>query len=195
MKEWLALFLASGCYIGLIPGAPGTYASIATTLAFFLIHQASNRIIPELHLSAICLLTTAGTLASAEIERRRGIEDPQYVVIDEIAGQLIALFLIPFSLTNLILATALFRAFDIWKPYPIRRLEDLPNGVGHHGGRSDGGSLRKPRCPSCKLVGPQGNLLALSYLAVSDRTRAGSQFVVCVLCGPVMKACHKETDS
>jgi phosphatidylglycerophosphatase A len=130
MKEWLALFLASGCYIGLIPGAPGTYASIATTLAFFLIHQASNRIVPELHLSAICLLATAGTLASAEIERSRGIEDPQYVVIDEIAGQLIALFLVPVSLTNLILATALFRAFDIWKPYPIRRLEDLPNGVG-----------------------------------------------------------------
>ena len=130
MKEWLALFLASGCYLGLIPGAPGTYASIATTLAFFLIHQSSNRIVPELHLSAICLLATAGTLASAEIARRRGIEDPQYVVIDEVAGQLIALFLVPVTVTNLILATLLFRAFDIWKPYPVRQLEGLPNGVG-----------------------------------------------------------------
>ena len=130
MKEWLSLFLGSGCYLGLIPGAPGTYASIATTFAFFLVYQASNRIVPELHLSAICLLSTAGTLSSAEIARNRGIEDPQYIVIDEIAGQLVALFLVPVSLINLVLATALFRVFDIWKPYPIRRLERLPNGVG-----------------------------------------------------------------
>lgn len=130
VKERLSLFLASGCYLGLIPGAPGTYASLATTLAFFLVHQVSNRIVPELHLSAIGLIATAGTLASAEVARKQKIEDPQFVVIDEIAGQLVALFLVPVSMTNLVLATALFRAFDIWKPYPIRRLERLPNGVG-----------------------------------------------------------------
>jgi phosphatidylglycerophosphatase A len=130
MKEWLSLFLASGCYLGLIPGAPGTYASIATTFVFFLVHQVSYRIVTELHLSAICLIATAGTLASAEIARNQKIEDPQFVVIDEIAGQLVALFLVPVNLSNLVLATALFRAFDIWKPYPIRRLERLPNGVG-----------------------------------------------------------------
>jgi phosphatidylglycerophosphatase A len=130
LNERLSLFLASGCYLGFIPGAPGTYASLVTAFAFFLVHQVSYRIVPELHLSAICLIATAGTLASAEVARRHKIEDPQFVVIDEIAGQLIALFLVPVNLINLVLATALFRAFDIWKPYPIRRLERLPNGVG-----------------------------------------------------------------
>jgi phosphatidylglycerophosphatase A len=130
VMERLSLFLASGCYLGLIPGAPGTYASLATAFAFFLVHQVSNRIVAELHLSAICLIATAGTLASAEVERKHKIEDPQFVVIDEIAGQLVALFLVPVNLINLVVATALFRVFDIWKPYPIRRLERLPNGVG-----------------------------------------------------------------
>jgi len=130
MKERLSLFLASGCYLGLIPGAPGTYASVATTFAFLLVYQVSYRIVTELHLSAICLIATAGTLASAEIARNQKIEDPPFVVIDEIAGQLAALFLVPVNLSNLVLATALFRVFDIWKPYPIRKLERFPNGVG-----------------------------------------------------------------
>jgi phosphatidylglycerophosphatase A len=130
MKEWLSLFLASGCYLGLIPGAPGTYASLATTFVFFLIYQTSNRIEAELHLSAICLIATAGTLSSAEIAQNQKIEDPHCVVIDEIAGQLVSFFLVPINLINLALGTVLFRAFDIWKPFPIRRLERLPNGVG-----------------------------------------------------------------
>ena len=52
------------------------------------------------------------------------------VVIDEVAGQLTALLFLPISFFNLVAGTFLFRLFDIWKPYPIRRLEPLKNGVG-----------------------------------------------------------------
>jgi phosphatidylglycerophosphatase A len=130
MKERISLFLATGCYVGMIPGMPGTYASIATTLAYYLIYRISFRIFPELHLSAICLITLAGVFLSARVSRNLRNEDPQIVVIDEVAGQLTALLLLPVNAYNLIAGTVLFRLFDIWKPFPIRRLEPLKNGVG-----------------------------------------------------------------
>jgi phosphatidylglycerophosphatase A len=51
-------------------------------------------------------------------------------VIDEVAGQLLTFLFLPVNLLNLVLGTALFRIFDIWKPFPIRKLEPLGNGVG-----------------------------------------------------------------
>ena len=130
MRDRLSLFLASVCYIGKIPGAPGTYASLATTLAYSFVYRISFRILPELHLSAICLITAVGIFTSARVSRSLGQEDPRVVVIDEVAGQLVALFLLHVNLFNLIAGTFLFRLFDIWKPYPIRRLEPLKDGVG-----------------------------------------------------------------
>jgi phosphatidylglycerophosphatase A len=130
MKRHISLFLATGGYIGMIPGMPGTYASVATTLVYFLVYRVSYRIYPELHLSAICLIAAIGVFASAAVSRSMGKEDPQVVVIDEIAGQLTALWLLPVSFANLAAGTFLFRLFDIWKPYPIRRVEPLRHGVG-----------------------------------------------------------------
>jgi phosphatidylglycerophosphatase A len=130
MRERISLFLATGCYVGMIPGAPGTYASLVTTLAYYLIYRISFRILPELHLSTICLITAVGMFTSAQVSRKLNDQDPHVVVIDEIAGQLLALFLLPINSFNLVAGTFLFRLFDIWKPYPIHRLEPLKNGVG-----------------------------------------------------------------
>lgn len=130
MRERISLFFATGCYIGMIPGAPGTYASIATTLAYYLIYRIYFRILPELHLSAICLITTVGIFTSARVSRSLHQEDPQVVVIDEVAGQLTALLFLPINFITLVAGTFLFRLFDMWKPFPIRRLEQLENGVG-----------------------------------------------------------------
>lgn len=130
MKRHIALWLASASYIGLLPLAPGTYASVATTLAFAAIARAAGGVAPELHLSAVGIIALLGTLAAAEVCRNRQIEDPSEVVIDEVAGQLLALWLIPITLWNLVLATLLFRVFDVWKPYPLRSLERLHGGVG-----------------------------------------------------------------
>lgn len=130
MKNRLCLTFASVFYIGFIPGAPGTYASLATTLLFFLIYHFSGRIVPALHLSTLCLISVAGILASAEIESSTGRKDPSFIVIDEVAGQLLTFLFLPVNFLNLILGFLAFRTFDMWKPFPIRKLESLGGGVG-----------------------------------------------------------------
>jgi phosphatidylglycerophosphatase A len=130
MRDRISLFFATAGYIGMIPGAPGTYASLATTLAYYMVYRIYFRILPELHVSVLCLITAAGTYAAAHVSRRLGREDPQIVVIDEVAGQLTALLFLPINFINLAAGTLFFRLFDIWKPYPIRKAESLRNGVG-----------------------------------------------------------------
>ncbi len=130
MKECFARFVATAAYIGTIPGAPGTYASVATTLALAALIPRGEPARTELLASIIAGVTIVGVLASADVARAAGIEDPQTVVIDEVAGQLLAFLLVPLTAANLVLGTILFRIFDMWKPFPLRRLELLPNGVG-----------------------------------------------------------------
>jgi len=130
MKNCFSVLIASAFYIGYIPGAPGTYASVATTLIFFLIYYFSHSILPGLHFSAVCLITAIGVLSSGEVSRSSGIEDPSFVVIDEVAGQLLTFLFLPVSALNLVAGTIAFRVFDMWKPFPIRRLEVLGAGVG-----------------------------------------------------------------
>ncbi len=130
MKKHIALFIASGGYVGLIPGVRGTYGSIEATLLFYLVFRMSHQILPQLHLSAVGLIAFIGILASARVASDLNDEDPSVVVIDEIAGQLLSFLFLPVNGVNLIVGTLLFRVFDIWKPYPIRKLEQLKNGVG-----------------------------------------------------------------
>ena len=130
MRDRISYIYATAGYIGTIPGAPGTYASIATTVVYYLVYRMYFRILPALHVSAICLITAAGVFAASRVSRRLGREDPKEVVIDEVAGQLTSLALLPVSFFNLVAGTILFRVFDVWKPYPIHRLESLENGVG-----------------------------------------------------------------
>jgi phosphatidylglycerophosphatase A len=59
-----------------------------------------------------------------------GLKDPQFVVIDEVAGQLVTLIAVPLAWKTFLAGLILFRVFDIWKPFPIRRLERLPEGTG-----------------------------------------------------------------
>jgi phosphatidylglycerophosphatase A len=122
--------IASGFYIGFLRGAPGTYASLAASLGFLLAYFYARVIHPPLHLSAVCLIAVAGVFASGEASRRAGSEDPRFVVVDEIAGQLLTYLFVPINAVNLITGFAAFRVFDIWKPFPIRRLERLKGGVG-----------------------------------------------------------------
>lgn len=75
-------------------------------------------------------MTWAGTLASTRVAREAGREDPGFVVVDEVAGQWVALLFLPPLWTNTLVALILFRFFDILKPWPIRRFEALPEGTG-----------------------------------------------------------------
>jgi len=129
MKNRLCMMIATAFGIGTIPGAPGTYASLATTIVFS-VFWLTGRFLPSLHLSTVCLISLAGILASGVISRSTGEEDPQYIVIDEVAGQLLTFLFLPISVLNLVLGFIAFRACDMWKPFPIRKLEPLQGGVG-----------------------------------------------------------------
>ena len=71
-----------------------------------------------------------GIPAATRVARASGRKDPQFVVIDEVAGQLVTLIAAPVAWQSLLLGFILFRAFDIVKPPPVRQLERLPEGAG-----------------------------------------------------------------
>src|SRR5262249_26476818 len=74
--------------------------------------------------------TLVGIPAATQVSRAAAVKDPQFVVIDEVAGQLLALIAVPVSWKSLLLGFILFRGFDIVKPPPVRQLERLPEGIG-----------------------------------------------------------------
>ena len=118
---------------GYLKPGPGTYASTFTVLLWF---AAASLFAPSrLTLSiatalAALLITSAGIPASTITASESSRKDPGFVVIDEVAGQLFALILATPDWRHAALDLLLFRLFDIWKPWPIRRLETLPAGTG-----------------------------------------------------------------
>jgi len=76
------------------------------------------------------LVVAIGIPAATLVARGAGVKDPQFVVIDEVAGQLIALIGAPLGWKSFLAGFILFRAFDIIKPPPVRQLEALPEGAG-----------------------------------------------------------------
>ena len=78
----------------------------------------------------VVLVILTGIPAATQVARASGTKDPQFVVIDEVAGQLIALIAVPLSWKTFLAGVILFRAFDIVKPPPVRQLEKLPEVAG-----------------------------------------------------------------
>lgn len=127
---WLvATFFGAGY---LKPG-PGTYASAAAVVlwlgAGWLLHH-NTQSLTVATLFGVALATAVGIPAATRVAREAGREDPGFVVIDEVAGQWVALLFVPPIWPNALLAFLLFRFFDILKPWPIRRFEALPEGTG-----------------------------------------------------------------
>jgi phosphatidylglycerophosphatase A len=116
---------------GLLKPGPGTYGSIAAVLLWFATAHAFHPTSFALGTGAAALLVTLiGIPAATIVARESGREDPGHVVIDEVAGQLIALIGLAPNWLEATLALVLFRIFDILKPPPIRQLERLPAGTG-----------------------------------------------------------------
>lgn len=130
-KSRFSWLIATFFYIGYMRPGPGTYASAATVVLWW----AAAHLIPAnwLSLAALgvaVLITLLGIPPSTVVARESGREDPGFVVIDEVAGQMIALIGVPATWNYLIAGLILFRIFDILKPFPLRRLENLPEGTG-----------------------------------------------------------------
>jgi phosphatidylglycerophosphatase A len=119
--------LATFFGVGLVPVAPGTVASAAAALIFKL---ALHDLAWPFYASLVGLIFFSGVAASAVHASEIGRPDPGRVVIDEVCGQLVALAFLPAGWLPVGIAFALFRFFDIIKPWPIRKLEKLPGGWG-----------------------------------------------------------------
>jgi phosphatidylglycerophosphatase A len=118
---------------GLLKPGPGTYGSIAAVILWFLaahLFPVSATTLAIGTIIAAIVVTLIGIPAATIVARESGREDPGHVVIDEVAGQLIALIAIPANWQHAALSLLLFRFFDILKPPPIRQLERLPEGTG-----------------------------------------------------------------
>ena len=125
-----ARLLATGLGAGYLPIAPGTWGSAeAIVIAFVLLLWAPEQSWLVLAVLAV-IFSLAGIPASTAVAREDQIKDPSIVVVDEIAGQLITLLFVPLSGLWILAAFFVFRLFDIIKPYPARRLEGLPEGLG-----------------------------------------------------------------
>ena len=118
---------------GLLRPGPGTYGSAAALLLWYAAAHAFHLAAALLAAStaaAALAATLIGVRAATIVARESRRPDPGFVVIDEVAGQWIALISIRPDWSHAALALLLFRLFDIWKPWPIRRLERLPAGAG-----------------------------------------------------------------
>ena len=148
MGDYVALAVAT-CGVGLIPVAPGPWGSAVGVGLYLLIRAASAPVFAlavargwsmapleafriTFELVLITGITLAGTWAATRSESLLGRKDPGVVVVDEVAGQLITFLFVPFNagLWAIAVGFVAFRVFDIWKPYPIRRLESLESGLG-----------------------------------------------------------------
>jgi phosphatidylglycerophosphatase A len=119
--------------IGLLPGGPGTWASLAAAAMWFFTFRAghlSGLVLITATLAAAIVATLIGIPASSIVARESSSDDPGHVVIDEVAGQWIALAASPVDIRHALLAFVFFRLFDITKPPPARQLERLHGGLG-----------------------------------------------------------------
>lgn len=138
VADAVAYWTAVGAGAGLTPVAPGTFGAIEGVVIFLAASSIAQRytLATPVVLSCFAILNIAlfffGVWAANRVCRKSGIKDPSHVVIDEVSGQMIALtpVIAAPSMSSIIIGFVLFRTFDIFKPYPIRKLERLDAGLG-----------------------------------------------------------------
>ena len=125
-EEWV-IFLASGCGLGTLPKVPGTWGSLGALPLWLIFSWMSN----SWYLLLVLVLSWLSVVIADEAGKIFRVTDSPVIVIDEIAGLLLALTGAPLSFGNMVSAFLLFRFFDIVKPFPANWCEDnLPGGWG-----------------------------------------------------------------
>ena len=113
--------------VGYLPAVPGTWGSLATLPLCWLVALPGS---PVLYAAVILGVTALGIPAAGVAERVLRTKDAKPVVIDEVAGMLLTLFLVPITPLTLAAGFFLFRVFDVLKVFPANRLEHLGGGTG-----------------------------------------------------------------
>ena len=126
-----AFLVATFFGVGRLQPGPGTWASLVAILIWLGIGRGLSLARQTGVLTGLVVIAVAaGIPAATRVARASKLKDPQFVVIDEVAGQWIALLLAPLSWKTLLAGFILFRVFDILKPPPVRQLERLREGLG-----------------------------------------------------------------
>jgi len=127
-RQWRdpEVLLVCGLGSGFSPRAPGTAGSLAA-VALWWYALAPLTLVQQL--VVIVLVTALGTWLVGRVQRRYGVTDPSAIVVDEFAGQWLALLALPGDLWTALAAFGLFRLFDIWKPWPVGMLERRVGGA------------------------------------------------------------------
>jgi len=127
MNRVAAEWIGTVFYIGKLPLAPGTWASIFAVLCWYFLFQSVNHFV----LPAISIfLFLIGGIASDTIVKHSKEHDPSRIVIDEWVGQWVALSMMPINIRTGVVAFVAFRIFDIIKLGPVRKMEKIPGGWG-----------------------------------------------------------------
>jgi len=151
LLDYVALALTT-FGVGYIPGAPGTYGSLIGVAIYFVLYSALSAweigqriyvvnfvgsLVFTAYLVFLLGLSLVGIWASGRTEAIFGNGDPSQAVVDEVIGQLVTFAFIPFAFVGfdipwpfILAGFLLFRLFDILKPFPANRLQDLPGGLG-----------------------------------------------------------------
>jgi len=125
VRNFLIKSFATVLGVGFLPAAPGTWATVVgVAIAYYL---GSN--LPAYTILLLVLLIL-GIMTSGIVEKQLNQKDPGIVVIDEVVGVMIALWGLPLIWPVMICGFFLFRAFDMFKIYPINKLEAQPGGWG-----------------------------------------------------------------
>ena len=119
-----ATVIATSFGAGFSPLGPGTMG----TLTAIPMAWAVTKDGPWAFLVATLVITAIGTVAADAFQNAHGTDDDQRIVVDEVAGYFVTLLLVPHTATHLVLAFALFRLFDIWKPWPVRLIDRTVEG-------------------------------------------------------------------
>jgi len=123
MNPWQ--ILATFFYLGKLPIAPGTWGSLGALILWVFVPSS-------LYIQSfiIIIIFYIGLLSSNKLSNQIGESDPDEIVIDEVVGMSIALFMLPKNIIIYTIAFFIFRILDIFKPSFIYRVQRLPNGWG-----------------------------------------------------------------
>ncbi len=126
IKEYLSFLIATGGFVGKIPFAPGTLGTLVA-IPIILIYW-NKGLLAQLSITAAVFFI--GLWASIVLVEKYKEKDPEYIVVDEIAGFMVTMIAIEPTLVHLVIGFILFRLYDILKPPPIKHFEKLPSGFG-----------------------------------------------------------------
>jgi len=125
MSDKMVQMISTFFYIGRWPVGPGTAASLAG--AFLAVILQGNTV---LYIMLFAAVTMAGFKVCDRMEELEGRKDPGCIVIDEVSGILISFFALPLTWSTFWAAFFLFRAFDMFKIYPVGKFEEMHGAKG-----------------------------------------------------------------